>query len=735
MKVAFLILVALLVPAAPAGPRAVITIHPDQALGMIDPRIFGEFTEATLTSYEGGVLSEMLFNRKFEIPEDGRGTSAFDSFGLASGWQPVQFDSSVSFLVDRRNYYSPSQSQRITKVAGSNIPAGIEQTGYRYVPPQISTQQRVDDPFDFKPGKTYRVRLAIKNRDLRGKVTVALGESWKTPGVKHEFIVRNGKGWGLYRCDLTPSDEIRNGKFMIYFDLPGTIWVDSVSMVRTDLDEDGFRRDVLDLTRQAKPTSIRWPGGWFVSDYDWRDGIGPVDQRPSRLNRSWLGYWDNDIGIDEFVKLCRKLHVQPYVSVNVGTGTAEEAAALVEYANGSRESRWGRVRAKNGHPEPYGIRDWGIGNEEYLQTLGGVPGPAYGEKSIDFAKAMRAVDPSIHLSAVGVLDLEGGPSASQHPYYRYVRFIFDWNRQVLPLSGQVMDYYSIHHYDPNDSVAGMTTHEINEAAMLSAEDLSTKLDHLHEQMAKYAPRGKNFPIALDEWAVWLPHEPSSDGKPPTPEEAKAQPLLGLKGSLSTLRDALAEAAVYNLMQRRPNDFSVAHHTFLYVYGGGVVGIGREHAAIASSGLLLQLFSTYERTLSVRTEVQGPTFAFSKRPGIAGDYSGADHANYLDVSARLRPDGKTLEIFVLNRSLDDDIDTDLRVAGQPLTGLVSVAVLNAKALTDWNSFDEPDRVAITRSQVEMGKDGTTTQRFPAHSLSLMSLEIQPETPATSILEKH
>ena len=218
----------------------------------------------------------------------------------------------------------------------------------------------------------------------------------------------------------------------------------------------------------------------------------------------------------------------------------------------------------------------------------------------------------------------------------------------------------------------MSADEINQAAMVSADDLSAKLDHLHAQMDKYSPAGKHFPIALDEWAVFLP--PAPDAKPKTPEEKKKEATLGLSGSLSTLRDALADAAIYNLMQRRPKDVALAHHTFLYTYGGGEVGIARDRAAVSSSGRALEMFSTYDHCQSVRTEVQGPTFDFPRRKGIAGDYEGAAKANYLDVSARLQPDEVTLEIFVLNRNLDEDMDADLRIAGKPLEGTARIAVL-------------------------------------------------------------
>src|SRR5262249_49901749 len=147
-------------------------------------------------------------------------------------------------------------------------------------------------------------------------------------------------------------------------------------------------------------------------------------------------YCNNDVGVDEFIALCRKLNADPYICVNVGTGTPEEAAALVEYANGPADSPWGRRRARNGHPEPDGVKTWNIGNEEYLPNIGSTRGELYAQKFIAFARAMRAVDSSIELVAVGAFDLPSGIIPPSNPSYRVLRYLFDWNKEVLPVAGR-----------------------------------------------------------------------------------------------------------------------------------------------------------------------------------------------------------------------------------------------------------------------------------------------------------
>ena len=130
----------------------------------------------------------------------------------------------------------------------------------------------------------------------------------------------------------------------------------------------------------------------------------------------------NDVGTDEFIRLCKKLGAEPYITVNVGTGTPQEAARWVEYCNGGPKTEMGRLRAKNGHAQPYGVKYWNIGNEEYLPTLGGTDGRQYSRNFNLFAKAMRAVDPTIKLVAVGASDIPGGVIPRDHPLWKIVRY-------------------------------------------------------------------------------------------------------------------------------------------------------------------------------------------------------------------------------------------------------------------------------------------------------------------------
>jgi alpha-N-arabinofuranosidase len=406
------------------------------------------------------------------------------------------------------------------------------------------------------------------------------------------------------------------------------------------------------------------------------------------------------------------------VCVNVGTGTPQEAAALVQYANGGSDTKWGRLRAENGHPEPYRIKTWNVGNEEYRPPLGGAQGKAYGVTFQAYAKAMRDVDPSIELVAVGLLEPPSERIPSDSPLRKIFRYAFDWNEEMLPTAGQSMSAYSIHHYEPSgDAFKGVAAEEISRAAMVSAESLSAVLDTLYKQMKEYAPGGRIFPIAPDEWSVGLPgeHVPPGPSAPPVPAGIKDPIQLGLEGTLLTLRDAVGEAAVYNLMQRRPKEFILANRVILYAYAVGIVGIRRGQVVASPPALNLEFYSTYDRCESLEVEVTGPRFDVAPR----GMFPGAKGASLVDVSARTSSDGKILEVFLVNRDLQEDIDSTVIISDRQQDSVVEVATLSGSSVTEWNSFEEPNRVKIEHSRQAINQ-GELRLLLPAHSVSKLTL---------------
>jgi alpha-N-arabinofuranosidase len=199
-------------------------------------------------------------------------------------------------------------------------------------------------------------------------------------------------------------------------------------------DADGNRKDVLEAARRLHVTQLRWPGGNFGSGYHWQDGIGSRDARPARYDLAWFERESNRFGTDEFISTCRKLGAAPYICVNVGTGNLDEASSWVEYCNRQGGTYFSDLRKKNGHPEPYGVKYWGIGNEIYGDWQIGHENVADSAKmGLQFAKVMKWQDPSIKLVACGT----GDPS---------------WDRPVLESLVNHVDYISAHHYSVTDEL-------------------------------------------------------------------------------------------------------------------------------------------------------------------------------------------------------------------------------------------------------------------------------------------
>jgi alpha-N-arabinofuranosidase len=244
-------------------------------------------------------------------------------------------------------------------------------------------------------------------------------------------------------------------------------------------DERGFRRDVLDLLRDLRVSVLRWPGGNFVSNYHWRDGIGPKDARPRRVELAWGSEESNRFGTDEFVEYCGALDAEPYVCLNMGTGSLEEALAWIEYCNGAGTTDWAEQRRRNGHDEPYGIRWWGLGNELYgTWQVGALSADEYVAEATRWARAIRMLDPDAKLVACGLSGWD------------------EWDRTVVDGLSALVDLHAIHIYTgSSDYWTNVLQAHQAERAIASASALIARAAYL--QNLPEPPR-----IAYDEWNVW-----------------------------------------------------------------------------------------------------------------------------------------------------------------------------------------------------------------------------------------
>ena len=244
-------------------------------------------------------------------------------------------------------------------------------------------------------------------------------------------------------------------------------------------DSRGFRRDVLDLLRPLKLSVLRWPGGNFVSNYHWVDGVGPVSSRPSRPNLAWGGAEDNHFGTDEFLAYCAEIGAAPYICLNMGTADLTEALDWVEYCNSSASTYWAQQRRRHGHEEPYGVIYWGLGNEMYGDwQVGQLAAPEYVALASRWAKAMRRADPDIKLVSCG----QNGWS--------------EWDRVVIDGLAAMVDLHSVHIYSGSaDYWTNVLSPHQAERAIAYASTFLARAAFNHGLSA--VPR-----ITYDEWNVW-----------------------------------------------------------------------------------------------------------------------------------------------------------------------------------------------------------------------------------------
>jgi alpha-N-arabinofuranosidase len=242
----------------------------------------------------------------------------------------------------------------------------------------------------------------------------------------------------------------------------------------------GFRRDVLDLLKELRLSVLRWPGGNFVSNYHWQDGIGPKDARPARPDLAWGGVESNRFGTDEYLEYCRELDVEPYICLNMGTGTLEEALGWIEYCNSERRTYWATRRRDNGHEAPYAVSWWGLGNEMYgAWQVGALSAEEYVAEARRWARAIKMLDPQARLVSCGELGWT------------------DWDVTVIDGLSSVVDLHSIHIYTGSDDYwTNVLSPHASERAISTAAALLGRT--AYEQGLTTVPR-----LAYDEWNVWF----------------------------------------------------------------------------------------------------------------------------------------------------------------------------------------------------------------------------------------
>ena len=449
-------------------------------------------------------------------------------------------------------------------------------------------------------------------------------------------------------------------------------------------DERGYRRDVLSALTDLHMPVLRWPGGNFVSGYHWQDGIGPRDQRPRRMDLAWHTEESNRFGTLEFLEYCRRLGTEPHVCVNLGTGTQDEAQAWVEFCNGTGNTYWANLRRHYGYDEPFRVKYWGLGNEMYGGwQIGALTAEDYVKKAREFAKAMLWTDPAIELISCG----HNGWS--------------DWDRIVLEGLARLVRLHSIHIYTGNDD------YYRNVLAPLQAERALKLSRALIDQVCFNQGISHEIGIAYDEWNVWF----RARGNETALEERY------------TLADALAVATFLNIFVRQSATVKMANLAQM-VNVIAPVFTSFEGLFLQTIYYPLRLLSTHTQEVALAAWVACDTYDFPdevrhsvQRPQIAdlGPFP------LLDVAATCSPNGQSLTLSVVNRSLDSAAETDLQLQDAAFAGNGMSHEVNAASVLAGNSLEQPLNVGVT-SRAVLAAGSRLTYAFPAHSLTVLTLPV-------------
>ncbi len=616
-----------------------ITIRPERLLGGLSPLLFGHFIEFMHDCIDPGMHAELLTSRGFEYPEEGEP-------GVSPPWHRVG-DTACS--LDRETVFAPGQSQRVEVGGGEGgvrqddllLHAGMGYSGYvhLYAEGAASVRVRVFDDL----GDLFEKRFELNDG------------GWTK--CEFDFVTNRGSG----RASIVVT---RVGR--------GVLWIDQTSL-KPDDRISGVWPKVMERIEALKMGVLRFPGGCFADTYHWMDGIGPVDKRPGRPNRHWGGTEENNLGTDEFMELCRHLKCEPLICVNFGDAPPEEAADWVEYCNGDTSTRFGALRAENGHPEPYGVKYWDIGNEMFAEwETGHCTAEEYAERYIAFAEAMRRRDPSVKLIACA----GDGNQLDQ-----------GWNETILPRIKGHVDILGLHTYAPMVAEAAVEPDALFDAVVGGApQKFERVLKDTRETVRRVCGPESPIELAVTEWNTSYHNQSLRE---------------------QTLEAALSNAGLLNVFLRNSENLALCTASDLVNgWPGGLIRSLRGECYGTPTYHVNDMYARQGLTHSIHADVQSETFSCAQ----AGNVPAQAGITVVDAAAGLNKKGQVV-LFAVNRSRNED--ARLLIEGVEFDRAHAL-LLHADDYNQRNSFEsEP----VAPVPVEMGGEIT----LPPMAVAAMILE--------------
>jgi len=663
---------------AEAGEPVAVRIDASARAAPVSAYVYGMFIEPIGNLVARTLWAEMLDDRKFYADV---GPASADSApppsqggppGIGSRkWRPLGASDAVT--MDRVHPFVGAQSP---SVAVGAEPRGLVQSGIG-----LAKDRRYVGSVWLAGDEGARVKVSLvwgDGPDARQVVSLPAPRS----------------DWRQAHFTFTSGADTADARFEIVGTGSGSFRVDAVSLMPAD-NIHGWRADTTAIARSLRSGVWRLPGGNFLSNWDWHDALGDRDRRRPMFDHAWSAIQSNDLGMDEWLELTRIIGVDPYVTVNAGLGDANSAAELVEYLNGAADSEWGAKRAANGHPAPYGVRYWNIGNEPYgAWQIGATTRDFFMIKHREFADRMKRADPSIVLIGSGAMpDQRDPPGPKINPAMADIRARFatdlDWTYGLFDQARGTFAGVTEHWYDRAEARPGAPP----EIELL--EYVRSPANHVRAKALQWDLYRERFPWIDDDGIfLWIDE-------------------YAYTGGAANLKQALAYGMVLQEMLRH-TDFLTAG---AFTTGVSTMDITPTAAVLNSTGLVFKLYGEHFGAGTIPLEVRGssPLPEAQYDMGAEHPLTRAGSETYpLDVVAGLSADGKSLRLAVVNATFErQELTLDLERLG--VAGPGRVRVLTGPELTSQNRVGAPQEVTLE------SRAGVRPDRIAVPRLSISVIE--------------
>jgi alpha-L-arabinofuranosidase len=459
-----------------------------------------------------------------------------------------------------------------------------------------------------------------------------------------------------------------------------------------DADEEGFRRDVIALVKELGASTIRYPGGNFVSGYRWEDGVGERSQRPRRLDLAWHSVETNEIGLGEFSRWLKKVDGELMYAVNLGTRGVQEALDVLEYANVRGGTELSDRRIANGAVEPYDIRIWCLGNEmDGPWQLGHGTPRDYGRLAVKTARAMRQIDPSLELVVCG-------SSSAQMPLFG------TWERIILEETYDEVDYISCHaYYEPVGSdYASFLASAVNMDRFI--ESVIAAVDHVKAVRGSH----KTINISFDEWNVWYHSRYAEVDRITDPQNWPVAPRL-LEDVYSVV-DAVVFGNLLISLIRHADRVTAASVAQLVNVIAPIMTEPGGRAWRQTTFFPFAVTSRLARGVTLELKLDCPTYE-SKRYGVVP---------VVDAVATHDDSTGDTAVFLVNRSLDEPVELAIDTSILGDVSVVSAESLHDHNIHATNTLTDPQRVHLKRNGTAKLADGEVHITLPPVSWTAVTL---------------